>query len=525
MDLIATAQYGLAPALALALLHALWQVALLTAVAAVSLSSLSRRSAALRHAVGMGFLLVMVLAPLGSFLRFWQRPGAELNGGIVPVVTAPSIGAVPGQFVQHSSQLSGWLALLWLLGVAVMLLRHLGGWRLLGSLERRAYQPLPPEWQHRLQVLQGALGIGRTVAVRLAADVLAPFTARLLRPVIWLPLGLLARLPAEQVEALLAHELAHVARLDWVWNGLQCLVESLLFFHPGTWWLSQRIRQEREHACDDLAVLACGNAIALAEALAGLERSRHPLPHLVLAADGGSLMQRITRLLSGNTPRARWRLPLAALILLGSSSLLATQVGVTGHALPGITIRSTTDGVLGPGDTREVTANGLDKTRYYFASVNRNGELSEVYREDGKPRAIDAAARRWISEVDRLSVPPPAPPAPPAPPPMASLPAPPTPPPLPPAPPPPPELADSAVFKAIVRLVAADPGVIARLGSPIAVLPKPVDGRIDINGNEGNAQLDFIASGPNGRVRVSASARMEHGAWLLEVVNLAGGLR
>ena len=149
MDLLATAQYGVVAALAMALLHALWQVALLTAVAAVSLSSLSRRSAALRHAVGMGFLLAMVLAPMVTFLRFWQRPGAELNGGIVPVVTAPSLGAVPGQFVQHSSQLSGWLALLWLLGVAVMLLRHLGGWRLLGTLERRAYQPLPPEWQHR----------------------------------------------------------------------------------------------------------------------------------------------------------------------------------------------------------------------------------------------------------------------------------------------------------------------------------------------------------------------------------------
>ena len=164
--------------------------------------------------------------------------------------------------------------------------------------------------------------------MRLAAEIASPFTARLFRPVIWLPLSLLTRLPTDQVEALLAHELAHIQRLDWLWNGLQCVLESLLFFHPGAWWLSRRIRQEREHACDDLAVAACGNAIALAEALAELELHRHHFPRLVLAAHGGSLMKRITRLLAGSTSGSRWRLPAGIAVLVVSGALLATQSSV-----------------------------------------------------------------------------------------------------------------------------------------------------------------------------------------------------
>jgi beta-lactamase regulating signal transducer with metallopeptidase domain len=519
MDLIANAQYGFAPALALALLHSLWQDALLALVAALTLHSLAQRSASLRHAVGMGFLLAMLLAPLVTFLRFWQQPGSEINESLLPVVTAPEIGAVPGVFVQQSGSVASWMALLWLLGVSFMVVRHMGGLRLLGALARRPYQPLPIEWQQRLLVLQGALGIGRTVAVRLAVDVISPFTAHVLRPVIWLPLGLLARLPADQIEALLAHELAHIARLDWLWNALQCGVESLLFFHPGVWWLSRRVRQEREHACDDLAVLACGNAIALAEALAGLERQRQPFPRLLLAADGGTLMKRITRLLSESTGAARWRLPVAALVLVCSTSLLATQLGVTGHKLPSITIHSTTSGVLGPGDTREISATGLDKQRYYFAAVDANGRLRETYKEDGQAKAIDAAARRWIVEVDRLSVPPAPPPPPPAPPPPPDLPI----PPMPPAPPPPPpEIADSQVFKSVVRLVASDRNVVARLGSPIVVHPRPVSGSIDIDGDSGDAQLSFVANGPKGVAKLTVNAEMENDTWKLRTVEFAG---
>lgn len=519
MDALWNAQYGFAPALALALLHALWQDALLALGAALALTALHRRSAALRHVVGMAFLLAMAVMPAMLFLDFWQQPGTVVNTGLLPAMTTPRIGVIPGVFVQEPGPAAGSLTVLWLLGVTMMLLRHFGGWRWLGALERRPFAPLPPDWQQRVLALQGAMGITRTVVVRLAADVVAPFTARMLRPVIWLPLTLLKQLPVAQLEALLAHELAHIRRLDWLWNGIQCVVESLLFFHPGVWWLSRRIRQEREHACDDLAVAACGDAIALAEALAELERQRHPFPRLVLAAHGGSLMQRVTRLLSGTSSRARWRIPAALAIVLVSGGLLATQVGISGPK-SGLHIRSTADGVLRPGDVREVTANGLNGQRYYRVSVDAQGRLTELYKEDGKVQPIDGKVRTWISEVDRLSVPP-LPPMPPMPPPPSAL-------PMPPPPPPPPDIADSAVFKTIARLVAANPGVIARLGSPIVVRPQSVTGSIDLDGwndKEGTARLNFHVSGPNGSARALTKAERDSGTWKLVDVELRTSAR
>lgn len=354
MDIAWNAQFGFAPALARALLHSLWQGVLLAAMAALALQLLARHGAAMRHAVGLAFLLAMVGMPVAGFARFWAQPATEVNTGILPAMTAPAIAAMPDVFVQQSHGTAAALSLLWLIGVAIMLLRQLGGWRLVGMLEHHPFRKLPPEWQPRVDALQRALVISRKVAVRLSEDVLAPFTARLLRPVIWLPLSLLARLPREQVEALLAHELAHIRRLDWLWNGLQCVAESLLFFHPGAWWLGRRIRQEREHACDDLAVAACGDAIALAEALAELEHHRHPLPRLLLAAQGGSLMTRITRLLSGPQARRGRGVPLAIAILLGSGVVLASQLEPSQHQVPGLRIESSTDGTLRPSLRQEL---------------------------------------------------------------------------------------------------------------------------------------------------------------------------
>jgi beta-lactamase regulating signal transducer with metallopeptidase domain len=521
MDALWNAQYGFAPALALSLLHALWQDALLAVGAALTLAVLHHRSAGLRHSVGMGFLLAMVLVPAMSFLRFWQQPGSAVNNGWLPAMSAPQLGMIPGVFVQDTSPVAGTLSMVWLLGVALMLLRQFGGLRLLGALERRPYEVLPAQWQARMLHLQCALGISRTVAVRLASDVVAPFTARLFRPVIWLPLTLLTQLPSEQLEALLAHELAHIRRLDWLSNGVQCVIESLLFFHPGAWWLSRRIRQEREHACDDLAVAACGDAIALAEALAQLERHRHPSPRLVLAAHGGSLMQRITRLLTSRTPRARWRVPAAVAVIIVSGAVLATQVGVTGHKLPNLHITSSTDGVLRPGDVREITANGFDKQRQYRVTVDEHGRLVESYQEDGRPRPIDSNVRTWISEVDRLSVPP-APPLPPMPP------LPPTPPmaAAPPPPPPPPEIADDAAFKSLIRSVAADPGVIAKLGSPVVLASNDVHGRINIDDSKvGDANVTVALRGPKGRIDTHVEASLHEGQWSMKRVDFEGPAR
>ncbi|MES2859119.1 MAG: cytochrome c oxidase assembly factor Coa1 family protein [Pseudomonadota bacterium] len=523
MDVIALLPWKFAPALATALLHSLWQGALLALVAAIALGALSQRNAATRHTVAMGVLTAMVLVPLATFVRLLRAPAAALDAGWLPALTPPQLDAATGQFVQQSNPVAAVLALVWLCGVGLMLLRRFGGWRMLAALDRKQCTGLPAEWQQRFETLRAAMGVTRRVAVRLSSEVVGPFTARLLRPVIWLPLSLLAQLPREQVEALLAHELAHIARMDWLWNGLQCVLESLLFFHPAAWWLGRRIRQEREHACDDRAVAVCGDAIALAEALEQLERHRHHLPQLALAAQGGSLMKRITRLLAAPPARARWGAAIGTGALVVAGALLFTQLGVANQGRHGIRITSSTDGALAPGDSREISAHGKDGWRHYTVAVDKQGKTTETLKVDDKPAPVTAETRRWAEDILRGSTPPPppVPPAPPPPPLPGEL-------PLPPLPPPPPDIRDLAMFKDLMQRVAADPGVIARLGRPAVIASKDVDGHIKIGNGaqpDGDADLRFTLRGPKGQADVHVDAQLTEGEWSMDRVDFQSAVR
>ena len=516
MDVLSAVQFGFAPALASALLHSLWQGVLLALAAALALATMARSSAAARHAVAMLFLVAMVLGPSLQFVHFWQQPAERVNEGWIPAMEDAEFVRGSGVLVQQSSPLAAAIVLLWLVGVGVVLLRYAGGLRAIRIMERGPHASLPPEWLARVDRIRHALGVTRDVAVRLTHDVITPCAARVLRPVIWLPASLLTRMPAEQLEALLAHELAHIARMDWLWNGLQCVLEALLFFHPAAWWLGRRIRQEREHACDDLAVAACGDAIALAEALTALERQRQSSPRLALAANGGSLMQRIKRLLSAPPSRGGWAARIALGVVLAGGVLAVAQTTLAGNWRPDLHVSSTTAGKLGPGDVREIEANGVDGRRHYRASVDAQGRLTEVYTKDGRSRPIDAGVRRWLAEIDRLSVPPmplpppPAPPSPPSPPEPAA----------PPAPPPAPDVRESAEFKALMRVVAADATVAAKLGMPLTAVSDDFDGHIRVDNGHGKADMRFTLRGPKGSGELHVVAKLDNGVWMARTIDL-----
>ncbi len=149
-----------------------------------------------------------------------------------------------------------------------------------------------------------------------------PVVVGYLRPAILLPVGMLAGMPASQIEAILLHELAHIRRHDYLVNLFQTVVEGFLFYHPAVWWISGVIRAERENCCDDLVVAANGNAPEYAAALTALEQSRWAAHDAALAATGGNLMKRIRRLLY---PREN---PRPALTPVVSAGILAIAAAV-----------------------------------------------------------------------------------------------------------------------------------------------------------------------------------------------------
>src|SRR5262249_17738290 len=148
-----------------------------------------------------------------------------------------------------------------------------------------------------VSALAARLGLTRQVRVLIAGAADGPSVVGWLRPVVLLPSATLLGLTPEQLEAVLAHELAHVRRHDYLVNLAQSLVETVLFYHPAVWWVSSRIRHERELCCDDLAVRSCGDALCYARALTRLERLRIASPELAMGAAGGPLLFRVRRLM------------------------------------------------------------------------------------------------------------------------------------------------------------------------------------------------------------------------------------
>jgi hypothetical protein len=152
-------------------------------------------------------------------------------------------------------------------------------------------------WQRASERLAQRLRVTIPFEVVESPLVGAPMVIGWLRPLVLLPVTVLSSLPPGQIEALIAHELAHIRRRDYAINLLQTVAEALLFFHPAVWWISHRIRLEREHCCDDAAVAVCGGPEVYAEALAALAVSIPEGPALSLGAARSPLLGRIRRLI------------------------------------------------------------------------------------------------------------------------------------------------------------------------------------------------------------------------------------
>jgi beta-lactamase regulating signal transducer with metallopeptidase domain len=157
------------------------------------------------------------------------------------------------------------------------------------------------------------------VGLRVSAMVQSPVVIGAWRPLVLVPVGMLTGLPAAQVEALLMHELAHIRRHDYLVNLLQSVAEALLFYHPAVWWVSSQIRKERECCCDDAAVAVSGDVMEYVNALAELASSR-PMRLAAVAANGGSLADRIARLLGERRPAPGKRGTVLAVVLLAAAT-------------------------------------------------------------------------------------------------------------------------------------------------------------------------------------------------------------
>ena len=291
-----------------ALLDFLWQGVLIAAVYAAARRWTHRPNA--RYLLACAALTAMAAAPVLTETLLSTTAPAPIVAPALPSAGAPAARSVPAWFPATiegavPGSILPWVVAVWLVGAIALLLRLTGGCFFATRLRSTGVRPAPAEWQQILHRLQTRVRISRPVRLLDSALVQAPAVVGWLRPVILMPLSALAALPVDQVEALLAHELAHVRRHDYLVNLLQSVVEALLFYHPAVWWVSGHLRAERELCCDDIAVSVSGDAIAYARALAEMAAAQRARLEPVVAATGGSLPQRIARLIG--QPRANTR--------------------------------------------------------------------------------------------------------------------------------------------------------------------------------------------------------------------------
>ena len=406
-----------ARALGWTLLHALWQGFALVLPTAISLHLLRRRSSLLRYRIGTLALLVQTLVSAATFVEYYQ-PVTATSRIATTVAALPlrwPISAQPLPWPQQvllflETHLSDFVCL-YLIGVSLFGLRLAGGWLQLHQLRRSAVvSPLLAE-QAMIDRLRSALDLRTVVLVRESARVAGPMIIGVLKPMLLLPAGLATGLSTRELEAVLAHELAHVKRYDYAVNLLQSVVETLYFFHPALWWLSARVREEREHCCDDMAVQVCGDkGRALARALARieerrLERATTPALAMAFAGKRQLLLHRVQRVLGLSTRslvsnRSLAGLTLTTLLLVSASVYAIQRQDKLQQPKPPITVHTKIDT---PRQATEAVppatylAATSPRTRLLTDSIPTVASASQVERPIVEVRDSVKVGDQWIS--------------------------------------------------------------------------------------------------------------------------------
>jgi beta-lactamase regulating signal transducer with metallopeptidase domain len=319
-------------ALGWTLLHFCWQGTAVAVAFAMVDRITFQTSSRVRYFVALAAFMLMPVIVMGTFTEelrvatqshttiqttgFTTPITAQAAGSAGQILSSLHLGIGPkpilhqlplGSSLQESTdwltlradRILPWVDALWLAGVLLLALRSLGGWWHLGLIRQRAQRMVPHEVERAFLRLCQQVQVGRDVVLRASDEVISPLAMGVWRATVILPISAVLSMPREELEAVIAHELGHIRRWDYLCNLVQTAVESMLFFHPAVWWLSRTVRERREVCCDEIAVRSCSDAAVYARALLRLEEQRTVRLQLAMAFDGcgGSLLGRVRKVL------------------------------------------------------------------------------------------------------------------------------------------------------------------------------------------------------------------------------------
>jgi len=403
--------------------HSLWQGSLIALVMTAILSRVPEREAHKRYTITAISLLAVLLCAMATFCMmypFAASTAGSVSPDIIEPVVAISGDSLPDGIYTWITDLNPLFVSVWVMGVVFFTVRFGLGLVYLRHLRHHAVT-LPAQWQEMLN--QTARRIGYQKHVRLAQSALLriPVVIGTVKPIILFPIGMINQLHPEEIEAILAHEVAHLMRHDFVHNLIQSLIEVIFYYHPAVWWISAMVRSERENCCDDLGVKVCGNSLTYAKALVKLQDISYSSPALALPFSGskGHLLNRIKRVL--NQPQNKSNVMekvIATVILIGCVTLLSFTYQNDPVQLPQ---DETYDVAL---ENHYAITDTVPKQQEVIVWENADGRTIELRKENGEVaflsingEEIDPAEydhyQEELEQLNQLYVAPPAPPMPP----------------------------------------------------------------------------------------------------------------
>ncbi|MFY0591549.1 M56 family metallopeptidase [Roseivirga sp.] len=324
-------------ALGLTLFDSLWQGVLILAIAFLGMVILRKVEAKWRH----NFLLVCILMlPIGgvySFLQHYQAPDIQGLSYETQLTTSNNlISPIQENSVTQTSALSpvntSWMeenangiAMVWLFGFLLFSIRGIGGFIYLNRIKVNAKQIKEPKLIKLLDELRAAFGVRTQVLLRESSKVFSPMVSGYFKPMIIFPMGLIQGLTSDEVEVILAHELAHLKRNDFLINLLLTVLRSIYFYHPAYWWLQSQLDNEREYASDEMVMSIKSNGLLLVKALAKTQEYKMTMPSLGFAGNSkNQLLKRVNRIMK-QQQNPNWLSGVVTIMVLGTAFMLMSQ--------------------------------------------------------------------------------------------------------------------------------------------------------------------------------------------------------
>ncbi len=319
-----------------ALLHFLWQGVIVGLIVYSLIKLFQIRSSNARYSIACAALLIMLAFPVITTIHIHtiksqSAPVSEsfaISSNVIStssnIAANSSISSNDDEYKKPAGSNAWliWMVAAWAVGSACLFIRLFGGWLVINRIRNEASVPNDPCLQKLFAHLVHTMQIGRSAVLLVSSAVQSPTVVGCFKYTIFWPASVATGISTQHIEMLLAHELAHIKRYDFLVNLIQSSIESLLFYHPAVWWVSQQIRQERENCCDDMVIDLLCDRRNYAYALTSLEFQRAGEP--ALRASGGKLLPRIKRILGENemksTPASAVLAAILAITLLTASA-------------------------------------------------------------------------------------------------------------------------------------------------------------------------------------------------------------